>query len=284
MSNNSGGGIPKTIKIGETELVISENQELIGLVESVRKEEKSKLYSTISALQTENKTLKESSKSGEDLAKTYEDKIAKLESELANTKKEKNKENMAEDTKPEVTRQTGLTAEQVSKIVEDALKKQSEEYEGKITELSGKLNSKSVSDYRKEQLAKYKGSVISELIPENLSSTEEVDKAVEKALETSKDYIRKEYKDAKGKVQNLTLREIEELEKQPKEESKPEKTPTYEGGNQSGVPTPPPNTGGGVDGKSLIKDLDKMSNEEFEKNREAIRQEIRKVGYGSEDK
>lgn len=278
----NGGGIPKTVKIGDVEYNTADHPELLALVEAGRKDEKGKLYSQISTLTAEIQTLKDSKTSIEELSKKDQEALKKLQDELAVAKNALEKVEKQDPPKGGEGAKGGLTQAEIDKQIQDALDKQKTEFEKKYAEIKGDLNSKSIADYRKELLAQNKGIIIEALVPENLDSKEAVNKAIESALKTSKEYIRKDYTDKDGKTSQLTLAEIEAIELKAKEEEDAKrKAPIYvpAGGNP---PTPPPNGGGGLDSKVSVKDLKGMSQAEFEKNREALRQEILKVGYGEE--
>lgn len=286
-----GGGIPKTIKIGETEFVVADHPELLSLVESGRKDEKNKLYSSIKTLEARINVLKgESDAKGADAEKnkkeleklqgelkTATDKVAELEG--ADPKPDPNKD---KDPKKE-EKATGMTPEEVQAIVDKALETQAKKHEEEINEVKGGLNTKNVEDYRKEKLKEYDGLIIPALVSEGMKSTEDVDKAIEKALETSKGYIRKEYKNDKGEAEQLTLAEIEAREKAKKDAEGGAGaggqggTQTYQPSGAGGAPPVPPAGGGDVSGKDLLGKIGGMSLKEFEKNRDSMRQEVRKI-------
>lgn len=276
----NGGGIPKTVKIGDVEYNTADHPELLALIEAGRKDEKGKLYTQISTLTAEIQTLKDSKTSVEELSKKDQEALKKLQDELAVAKSELEKVSKQDPPKGGEGAKGGLTQAEIDKQIQDALAKQQKEFEQKYSELKGDITSKTIADYRKELLEKNKGYIIEDLVPENLDSKEAVNSAIEKALKSSKQYIRKDYTDADGKTTQLTLAEIEALELKAKEDEEAKrKAPIYvpAGGTP---PTPPPNGGGGLDSKVSVKDLKGMSQSEFEKNREALRQEILKVGYG----
>lgn len=280
----TGEGIPKTIKLGEVEYVLADHPALMELVQSGRKDEKDKLYSTISGLEASIKVLKDENKATGDLSQKDKDALKALQDELAVTKSDLEKAKKGDagddpDDKSKGGKPTGITAEQVQKIVEDSLKKQAEQFEKTLGGVRGDLDKKNVEDYRKEILEKNKGVIIEALLPEGLKSVEEVNKHLEKALETSKQYIRKEYKGTDGKSENLTLAEIEARELASKA---PAPQPTYVPPAGGGYPPQPPTGSGDVSGKELIGKVKEMSPAEFAKHRETLRQEVRKIGYSEE--
>lgn len=285
MPENKGGGIPKTVKIGEVEYVIADHPELAALIQAGRKDEKDKLYATIKdneakikVLEDEKKSLGTLSQADKDALKKAQDELAVAKADLEKVQKDDDKKDGKDkDKKPE----TGLTAEQVQKMVADALKTQAEAHQTQLEAVQGNLTKKEVSDYREKMLAENKGLLIEGLVPTTLGSKEEVNKAIADALVASKDYIRKEYEVEDGKKEQLTLAEIEKLEAK-----KAETPPPPAGGGtwtpnpNGGTPPPPPTGGGDLTGKELVKNLKNMSQDEFNKNRDAIKQEILKVGYG----
>jgi len=277
------GGIPKSIKIGDQEFLLSEHPELMQLVQAGRTDEKAKLYTTITGLEASIKVLNDEKKTSGDLSvadklalKTAQDNLAIAVADLAKVKVD---EKTTEPKDPKDAGKTGLSADDVQKIVADALAKQAGVNETELNKIKGTLTQKDVDDYRKEVLEKNNGFIIAGLIPEGLKSKEEINLAVERALKTSKDYIRQDYKTADGKSENLTLAEIEvrELAK----EALPPNPPAGIYVPASGVP-PPPNGNGDLTGKELVKNLSNMSQNDFNKNHEALRQEISKVGYGEQ--
>lgn len=278
-----GGGIPKTIKVGEQEITVADHPELLALVEAGRKSEKDKLYSQIGTLNAEIQTLKDSNKSNKEMSEADKKELKKLQDQLAvaNAEVEKLKPSGAPSNPPAGKKDgedepKGLTQAEVDKQVKEALALQKKDFDDKFAELIGNFTKKTVADYRKEQLKKYDGLIIEALVPEDLKTEEEVNASVQKAMETSKQYIRKDYKDAEGKVSQKTLAEIEELEKPTPPAGTP---PASSYVPPAGSPPPPPPSGGGsLDGKALVKNLKDMSQSEFEKNREALQQEIRKIG------
>ena len=282
--SDKGGGIPKTVTINGQDLVVADHPELLALVQSGRKDEKDKLYSTIQTLEAninvlkdENKESGKTSQKDKDELKKLQDELAVAKTDLAKLKKDDPEPPVKKPKEGEADKTGGLTADEVEAIVQKALTAQARTYEEKIEKVQGGLTEKNVSDYRKEVLEKNKGVIIDALVPEGLKSVEEVNKAVEKALETSKQYIRKDYTGEDGKKEELTLAEIEARELSKKDATPPAGTPpTYV---PAGTPPPPPAGGGDLTGKALIKDLGSMSQADFNKNREAIKQEIRKVSY-----
>jgi hypothetical protein len=141
--------------------------------------------------------------------------------------------------------------------------------------------SETVADYKKEQLAKYKDVIIEDFVPENLDSEEAVNKAIEKALEKSKQYIRKEV-DVDGTKKSLTLSEIEELEANKDKGGKGSGGDYGSGGSGEGKKNPPAKPDGGsgdLTGKELLSKIEDMTDEEYAKHAEAILKEVKSVKY-----
>lgn len=291
--------VPEKITIDGKEYTIAEAKELLDLVAEVRKDEKDKLYSKISGLEAKVKTLENEKKQEGDLSTTKEAELKKLQDELA-VAKSKVEELVAEskkagegkgkggkkkpedgdgDGKDSEPTASGLTAEQVQKMLDDALAKKDADHKRELDEVKKGLNTKNVSDYRKEQLAKYKGTLIEDFVREDLNTQEEVDKAIADAIQKSKPYIRKEYELADGKKQNMSIAEYEEYE----EKNRSSKGNNGEGSGGTPTYTPPAKPDGGsgdLTGKELLKDIENMSQEEYDKNYDKILKEAATVKYG----
>lgn len=282
--------IPEKIKIGDVEYTVKDNPELLNLMQIARTEEKDKLYSTMSANEAKIKVLEDEKKSAGTLSATKEAELKKAQDELAVSKAEKEKLEAQikankggkggeedDDEAKKKAKASGLSKEDMQEAIDNALKKQKEEYEAKLAEVQGGLNKKNVGDYRKEQLAKYKDVIIEGLVPEDLDTEEKVNKAIEKALVTSKDYIRKEY-EIEGKKTQMTVAEYEKYEADSKTQGKvkSKKTDEY-------VPVEPAKKaeqgGGDVTGKDLLKDIATMTDEEYAKHHATILKEVKSIKY-----
>ena len=287
MSVNSKGGIPEEIEIDGKTIKVKENQVLLDLIKGVRKQEKSKLYSQIEELETEVEKLGKKSGKTED----EKDTLSELRDELKELRKElkvKDEELTAaakgadkdkgadEDKKSKDKALAGLTAEDVKKLLDDALAKKDEEYEKKIASVKGELDGKKLADYRDAQLAKYEGRIIKDLVPTTgFKTQEELDAALQNALTVSKQYIREEYEAEDGKKEQLTIAEIEARQKEEREQQK-QRTQDYT------PPKPPgsPEQGDGdVSKKDLLKNVADMSDEEYEKYRGDILRQAKEVPY-----
>jgi len=280
--------IPEKIKLGDKEYVLKDHPELMEIVQETRKEEKTKLYAEKASLEAKIKTLEDEQKAKGDLSATKEKELKELREELGAVKsdKEKLEKEIAEaekgKKKPEPKKEDepkGLTKEDVQALLKDALAEQAKEHKKEIEKVQGGLTAKEVSDYRKEQLAKHEGIIIAKLVPEGLKSKEDVNKAIEEALAESKQYITNEYEVEEGKKQRMTIAEWEkhQADVAAAEEEKKKGTGTY---------TPPQHpdkpdggSGGDLTGKELLGKIGEMSDEEYEKNRDAIMKEVKAVKY-----
>lgn len=285
--------IPTTIKIDGKELQVKDVPELLELIEAVRGEEKDKLYGEISKLEANVKVLEDKGKLTEEEAKELKElrkTVARKEVELEQKESELEEAKKAQKSTKKVTDKAGEEGDEGTDKIMAGLKsflteqlagvnKQLADFKGefdkKIGEVSGGLKTKTVADYRKEQLAKYADVIVDDLVPENLESEADVNKAIERALERSQDLI---YKEVDGK--RLSLREIAVAEKTKKEEA------AKGGGTYTppGEPPKPPGKDGEGDltGKALLKDVSKMSPEEYRKHREALIKEAKQVKYTGE--
>jgi hypothetical protein len=295
-------GIPEEIKLGDTVYKVKEHPEVLELIEIVRKEEKTKLYAEKADLEAKIKVLEaveNKSKDQEKTLKKLQDDLiivnsekSKVEKELAEIKKTaKTPEELAEEERKRVEKEkaekekasSGLTAEEVSKIVSEQLKKTTEVYQkalekkqAEFDELRKNFSDKNVAEYRNELLEKNKGLVIPDLVTG--STKEELDKSLVTALQTSKKYLTTVYN---GKT--VTLFEKDELVKKAEEKAEADKAKRNQG-------TPPnkfsPPDGGeepDVDGKTLIKDVSSMSAEEYSKYRKKILDEVKQLKYQSDN-
>ena len=288
--------VPEKIVIDGKEYSVKDNPEILELVQEVRKEEKDKLYSKISTTEAKIKVLEDEKKSTGDLSAKKDEELQKLKDDLAVTKKEKSDleaeikkgkkaddddDDDDDDKKKGKKQPSGLSKDDVASIVADALAKQQEGFDKKLEEVKGSLGKKTVSDYKKEQLAKYKDVIIEDFVPENLDSEEAVNKAIEKALEKSKQYIRKEV-DVDGTKKSLTLSEIEELEVNKDKGGKGSGGGDGSGGSGEGKKNPPAKPDGGsgdLTGKELLSKIEDMTDEEYAKHAEAILKEVKSVKY-----
>ena len=289
-------GIPEKIKLGDVEYTVKDHPELLEMLQNARKEEKDKLYSQLSTLETKVKTLEDADKSKAGLTKTQEEELKKLKDELAVVKAEKEKLEKAGESDEEAKRKAEeaakangekdqFTKAEMKEMVKEAMAEQKKSFDEELAKVRGEVSTKDVSDYRKEMIAKYDGVLIEKFVPTNLSSKEEVTKAINQALIDSKPYIRKEY-EIDGKKQEMSISEFEQHET----ESKAAAEAAAAAGGQGGTPpynpqNPPGKPAGGnsdVTGKQLLEKVDSMSDEEYEKNRDAIMKELESVEYGDE--
>ena len=288
--------VPEKIVIDGKEYSVKDNPEILELVQEVRKEEKDKLYSKISTTEAKIKVLEDEKKSTGDLSAKKDEELQKLKDDLAVTKKEKSDleaeikkgkkaddddDDDDDDKKKGKKQPSGLSKDDVASIVADALAKQQEGFDKKLEEVKGSLGKKTVADYKKEQLAKYKDVIIEDFVPENLNSEEEVNKAIQTALEKSKQYIRKEV-DVDGTKKSLTLSEIEELEANKDKGGKGSGGDGGSGGSGEGKKNPPAKPDGGsgdLTGKELLSKIEDMTDEEYAKHADAILKEVKSVKY-----
>ena len=285
--------VPEKIVIDGKEYSVKDNPEILELVQEVRKEEKDKLYSKISTTEAKIKVLEDEKKATGDLSAKKDAELQKLKDDLAVTKKEKSDleaeikkgkkaddddDDDDDDKKKSKKQPSGLSKADVASIVADALAKQQEGFDKKLEEVKGSLGKKTVADYKKEQLAKYKDVIIEDFVPENLDSEEAVNKAIEKALEKSKQYIRKEV-DVDGTKKSLTLSEIEELEANKDKGGKGTGGDDDSGEGKKNPPAKPDGGSGDLTGKELLSRIEDMTDEEYAKHAEAILKEVKSVKY-----
>lgn len=265
------GGIPKVIKIGEVEYNVADHPELIALVESARKEEKDKLYSSINSLKSEIEKFKGDATSAEKKETEYKDNLQKLQDALKE-KEDALKKFEGIDPKNPKPKDDPMENERIKKLEEELAKKDADNQK-RIAEMEAKMERDRLANYRKALLVNHAGKVIDDFVPETLTSTEDIDKAVAEAVTKSKNYLRGEFVKADGTKVQGTLAEIEVWEEEAKKAPTPPTPPTY----VPPVPTPPAG-GGGVGGEDLLKDVKNMTPEQFKANRDAIRAQIRQVG------
>lgn len=282
--------LPDTFKIGDKEYKLSDSPEILAIIETVRTQEKNKLYSQIATKEAEVTDLANKLKAETGDKTVAANKLKEVEDALAVAKAEKVKIDAdlqalkeagekAEKDKDKKDPANSLTADAVAKIVADALAKQKQEFDQVISGLQTTVTTKSVEDYKKELLAKHKGLIIPNLITGN--SIAELDASVVSALETSKDYITVEHgKDKK----RLTLRERDLAIE---EERKAEELLKGSGGNPAGTPpkgaNPPEKGNPDLTGANLIKNIKDMSPEEYAKHRSEILKEAKNLQYQAED-
>lgn len=280
MSTKSG--IPEKIKIGETEYEVKDHPELLKAFETVRTEEKGKLYSKIAGFEAKITVLEDEKKANGDLTATKEKELKTLQDELAKTKAEK-AELEKVDPKKGAKKDDKKDGDDFDTKLAEALKKQGEAFELKLKEVQGGLTKKTIGDYRKEQLEKNKGLLIEDLVPEDLATEADVNKAIETALAKSKPYIRKDYDLGDGKKQTMSIAEYETYEAEKK--AKGDGAGGAGGGTPDYTPGAPARPAGGatdITGKDLLANVDKMSPAEYEKNREAILQQVKQVDYADQ--
>ena len=83
--------VPEKIVIDGKEYSVKDNPELLALVQEVRKEEKDKLYSTISSKEAQIKVLEDEKKKTGELSAQKEEELKKAKDELAVAKADKEK-------------------------------------------------------------------------------------------------------------------------------------------------------------------------------------------------
>ena len=273
-------GIPKTVKIGEVEYSVAEHPELLALVEAGRTEEKTKLYARIEKAENEVKSLTdEKAKSGEITVKQKAD-LDKALQEL-----EEAKTKLSEFIKKEGEEPSNvMTPEEIKKMVADAVAGNNKESETKIAELQEQLKQRDLASYRERKLAEVKDIVIPDFVPTSLTSNEDIDKAIEEAKAKSANYLTQDFKFEDGTSKRLTLHEIANLTDEEKKGSgtpPPATPPTTPTSTTPPVETPPTPPAGGGNPPSLMDSLKDMSDADYEKNRDAIKQEVMKLGVNN---
>lgn len=276
------GGIPRTIKIGDVEYNVADHPELLSLVESARKEEKDKLYGSINSMKAEIDKFKAGATEAEKKDTEYKEKLKKMQEDLtAKTDELKKFEGIDPNKKPETPpKDKGEVSEEVKKLQEQLAKTEKEANE-RIAKIEREAQAKSLADYRKAKLVEHAGKIIDDFVPDNLTTTEDIDKYVTDALDKSKKYIREEYTKADGTKVNATLEEIQGWEE---EKKKNPPTPPTAGTPTYVPPVVPPTGGGQANPEELMKDIKGMSPEQFAKNRDQLRAQIRQQGLeGTEE-
>ena len=281
--------IPETIKIGEVEYSVKDTPALLELIQSARKEEKDKLYAQIQALEASKRTLEDEKNQNGKLSADKEAELKVLQDELVVAKNDKKKleEEMKgdqgkdkSDKESKKDESKGMTADDIKKIVADALAESNKKVTEDVEGVRKELTQKEVADYRKELLAQNKGLLIEGLVPSNLGSKEDVNKAIETALLESKPYIRQEY-EVDGKKKSMSIAEYETYQAEQKDKEPKPGTPNYQ--PQGGYPPKPDQgSGGDLTDKDLLSKLDTMSDDEYAKNASAILKEARSLKYEDE--
>ena len=266
------------------------------LIQVARKEEKDKLYSQIQSLESAKRTLEDEQKKQGKLSTDKEEELKKIKDELETAKSDKVRleEELNEYKKPEgkkdgsntkkddAVKET-LTKEEVIALVKEAVASTTKDVDDKVGEVKKELTKKEIADYRKELLEQNKGLLIEGLVPTNLETKEEVNKAIQDALTESRNYITKEY-EVDGKKQRMTIAEYEEYAEKVKkddEEKQKNRTDMY---RASGLPDRPDGASGDLTGKDLLSRLDSMTDEEYAKHADQILREARSLKYdGAEE-
>jgi len=274
----------ETVKIGDQEVSVKENPELLKLVESVRKEEKEKLYGEITSLKSNLAALKgKSGKSPEELKELEELKSSlekaekakkEVDGELSELKKA-NDEFMKKQASGKSEEEKAKEVEALMAALEKTLNDKLKPFEEKLSKIGDVTKEVNVQAKRKDLLEKHKGYIIPELLTG--STVEELENNIKTALETSKHYIT--VKDKSGK--NHTLAEMEELrvkeakEKEDKEKGGHEKVIIVTGkeGRQYLAPMPPEGDASKKP-EELIKGMGEMSLEEFKKNKDTLKRQL----------
>lgn len=288
--------IPEVIKIGGTEYSVKDTPELLELIQVARKEEKDKLYSQIQSLESAKRTLEDEQKKQGKLSTDKEEELKKikdeletaksdkvrLEEELNEYKKPEGKQGSSNTKKDDAVKET-LTKEEVIALVKEAVASTTKDVDDKVGEVKKELTKKEIADYRRELLEQNKGLLIEGLVPTNLETKEDVNKAIQDALAESRNYITKEY-EVDGKKQRMTIAEYEEYAEKVKkddEEKQKNRTDMY---RASGLPDRPDGASGDLTGKDLLSRLDSMTDEEYAKHADQILREARSLKYdGAEE-
>lgn len=272
MSEKSGA-IPETIKIGEQEYKISEHPELVTLLEAARKQEKDKVYKDISGYKDQVKTLKEEldkTKSNSETAKITKE-LEEAQNALKDAQAQKDVLNNKPATNPEEDKlKKEKMEEELLKKLEDSFEKKLEEklktvsgtYEEKISKLENQLKGSEAASYRDKLLAQYKDQVIPNLVKGN--TKEELDAALQEALEVSKDYVSVDYK---GK--RVTLAEKAKLEEEDRIKAEEKKKAEELAAEQRRYANPP-NRQTPPNEDTLMKDVKNLPDQSYAENRAAI--------------
>ena len=288
--------IPKKIKIGDQEVELKSNPELLNLVEAVRKEEKEKQHTEILGLKKALADKDVSETKLAELQKRLEEvEVAKKATEEELIVIKAAKKDLEETKKSEVGTKTeeiktdeGKKGEQdLSLLIEGALtkfgQKMTEDLEKRFknyeTELEGLKNhtkTTTVESHKQKLITKYDGLIIPDLLTGN--TIEEVDKSLAKALEISKKYIT--VSDDSGSKK--TLEEIEQARKELEKKQQEEKgkqvvisVSDFAKLSEEGKAHTPPIPPDPAKVHEEIKNINEMSSEEFAKNKEYYKKQLR---------
>lgn len=293
--------LPEKIKLGGQEYVLKDNPELLNLVQEARKEEKDKLHGEIKLLKgkiskggvdaEQMETLKTQLAEAEEAKKVANEELVGLKAVQKKLEEEKNKGGDAGGDggdDPDKGKKKTMTShdfelklsefgksmtDQFGKVLEDRFKK----YDESIGNLTKQNSQMTVEAHKQKLLADNEGLIIPDLLTGG--TIDELNTSLVKALETSKKYITAQDNEGNRK----TLAEIEkakiEAEKKAGDGTQTQQVSvvdllsiTDENGEKKFSVAQPPK-GGATDG-DLVKDLDEMSPEEFEKNRDAIKKQL----------
>lgn len=258
--------IPEKIKIGDTEITVKDHPELLALIETVRKQEKTKLHTDITTLEADKKALEAKIKENGTATEAQKAELEGMKTKLATLTAEKAElEKLKNPAAPKTEGSEDMMEKLLGKVTE-LITKNNQELLGKVTSMVTPIQQQTVDQYLTQVREKYKGQIIPELLTGK--TKEEIDQNLPSVIKTSANYITVEYE---GK--NVTLAEKEAAEAVKK--ATPPANPPAEGKTP---PTPPNNgTPPGTDPKTLIKDVSKMSAEEYAKNRSAILAEAQTI-------
>jgi len=287
--------LPSKVKIGDKEVELKDHPELLELIQQVRTEEKEKLYSEKAKLEAKVNELKNKVAEGETLSAAEKAELEKLKGDIAKkdgeiaatkaaleeAKKGKGKKKKADD-EGEDDEDAPLTKKEMLKAMEELLKPLKDELKGEVKKVEGELTKKALEDYRAELLEKNKGLIIPDLLQG--STKAELDANLVKVLETSKPYITKEVKGKDGKIEKVTLAELEQrkADEEAAIEKLKERNKNRTGGkDDAGADAPERDTQ--KDPKTLLKDVSKMDAKEYAKHREQIKKELFAGGGSEED-
>lgn len=285
--------VTRVVKIDGKEVDLSTLPEFNAILEEVRGEEKSKLYSKIGTLESQIKIFEDEKKATGTLTKTKEDELKALREELGAVKAEKEK--LAKEQEggsgeggekgkgkvggKEKDKDTDFDEEKFASMLASALQKelaplrqQNSELTQKLQEVQTSVKRRTVDEYRQEQLAKYKGNVIPELVPTGLDTEEAVNAAIQKALETSKNYLTREVEE-NGTKKTVSLAEYEALQDQARKAAENPANPP------AAPPKPDGKDSGDLGGKELLGKVGEMTDAEYEKYRDQILKETSQVSY-----
>jgi chromosome segregation ATPase len=268
--NSQNSNIPEKIKIGEVEYTVKDHPELLTLIESVRKQEKTKLNSEIRTLEATKTDLENKLKSGDTLTTAQKQELEKAKADLAVAQNEKSRiegeleglKKAKEGKEPEPKPTGGLTLEAVTQLLAKQKAELAEEFDKRVATVQSNLGKVTTEQYLKEVLEKNAGVVIPALVKG--STKEEIDQSLVEALQVSKNYITVDHAGKK-----VTLAEKEAIELAAR--NAPPVNPT-----NPGIPPVAPGQSGNGDftDKSLVKDVSKMSAAEYAKHREGIMREV----------